>query len=193
MYREVLRNAHFFELLFRIDEEESQRVRVCGCPYCGGVLYVGHFDRKPRGILLDPGKLPAGFRVRFDWCCGRCRRRTMPPSVRFLGPKVYLAVVVAIATVVGQGSDGDARRLLGRELGVSWHTLARWRQWWCELTGSDFWQRIRGKLPVKLEMSCLPKALLDSFEGEITERLRHLLELLGPITGSFPVTLRGAR
>jgi len=117
----------------------------------------------------------------------------MPPSVRFLGPKVYLAVVVAIATVVGQGSDGDARRLLGRELGVSWHTIARWRQWWCELTGSDFWQRIRGKLPVKLEMSCLPKALLDSFEGEITERLRHLLELLGPITGSFPVTLRGAR
>lgn len=189
MYREVLRDARFFELLLRIDREESERVRHARCPYCGGPLHDGHFARKARGILLGRAELPEGFDVRFDWCCGKCRRRTLPESVRFLGRKVYLAVVVAVATVVEGGSDGDARRLLRRQLGVSSNTLARWRRWWRELTGSAFWQSIRGMLPTGLDLECLPAALLESFQGEAVERVRHLLELLRPLTGSVPVTL----
>ncbi len=189
MYRKVLRDARFFELLLRIDQEESERVRLARCPHCGGPLHDGHFSRKPRGILLGAGELPEGFEVRFDWCCGRCRKRTLPESVRFLARKVYLAVVVAIATVVEGGSDGDARRLLRGQLGVSWKTLARWRQWWRELTGSTFWQRIRGRLPTDLDVERLPMSLLESLQGEAATRLLDLLELLGPLTGSVPVTL----
>ena len=103
MYREMLRDARFFELLLRIDEENVQDVREKRCPYCGGPLHSGHFSRKPRGIGLRAEELPEGYDVRFDLCCGWCRKRTMPESVRFLGRKVYLAVVVAVATVVARG------------------------------------------------------------------------------------------
>jgi hypothetical protein len=189
LYCKILRDARFFELLLRIDREKSERLRRSRCPHCGGPLYAGHFARKPRGILLGASELPAGFEVRFDWCCGKCRKRTLPESVRFLARKVYLAVVVAIATVVESGSDGDARRLLRRQLGVSSNTLARWRRWWRELTGSAFWQSIRGRLPIGLDLERVPTSLLESFSGESAERVRHLLELLRPLTGSVPVTL----
>lgn len=36
-------------------------------------------------------------------CCARCRKRRTPPSVRFLGRRVYLAAVVVLACVLRQG------------------------------------------------------------------------------------------
>ena len=187
MYREVLRDARFFELLLRIDEDRTREVRAKRCPHCGGPLHSGNFSRKPRGGL-GPEQLPEGYEVRFDLCCGRCRRRTLPESVRFLGRRVYFAVVVAVATVVARGSDRGAVRLLRQQLGVSWSTLRRWSTWWQQLTGSAFWQRLRGTLPIDLDLGELPKSLLDRLDGSPTERMQRLLLLLGPITGGFPVT-----
>ena len=189
MYREILRDARFFELLLRIDEQRCQEVRGRRCPHCGGPLHSGNFSRKPRGGPR-PEQLPEGYEFRFDLCCGRCRRRTLPESVRFLGRRVYFAVVVAVATVVARRSDRGAVRLLRQQLGVSWSTLRRWRTWWQQLTGSAFWQRIRGTLPIDLDLGDLPKSLLDRLDGSPTERMQRLLLLLGPITGGFPVTLQ---
>lgn len=188
MYREILRDARFFELLLRIDEQRCQEVRGRRCCHCGGPLHSGHFARKPRGGPR-PERLPEGYEVRFDLCCGRCRQRTLPESVRFLGRKVYFAVVVAVATVVARGADRGAVRLLRQQLGVSWSTVKRWKVWWQQLTGSALWQRIRGTLPIDLDVSDLPKSLLDHFDGEPAERMQRLLLLLGPITGGFPVML----
>jgi hypothetical protein len=119
LYRELLRDAPFLALLLRIDLEKLERVRAEPCPLCGGPLHQAHFERKPRGPLSWPEAAPDGYGTRFDLCCGWCRRRTMPASVRFLGRKVYLAVVVAVATVVVRGSDRGAATLLQRELGAS--------------------------------------------------------------------------
>jgi hypothetical protein len=188
LYREMLRDARFFELLLRIDEQTCQEARSRRCSYCGGPLYSAHFARKPQGGP-HPEELPEGYEIRFDLCCGRCRRRTLPESVRFLGRKVYFAVVVAVATVVSRGADRGALRLLRQQLGVSWNTVKRWKTWWQQLTGSAFWQRIRGTLPVGLDVGDLPKSLLDCFDGKPAERMQQLLKLLGPITGGFPVTL----
>jgi hypothetical protein len=102
----------------------------------------------------------------------------MPGSVRFLGRKVYLAVVICVATVLVRGADRNALQLLRRELGVSWNTLRRWCVWWRALTGSAFWQRIRGWLPVDIDLGAVPDSLLAHFEGASAERMLGLLRLL---------------
>ena len=102
MYRELLGDVRFFELLLRVDEERAANVQASGCRHCGGPLHAAHFERKPRGALLGRATAPEGFTLRFDWCCGRCRRRTLPPSVRFLGRKVYVAVANALAAGTGR-------------------------------------------------------------------------------------------
>lgn len=177
MYRELLRDARFFALLLKIDEEELRQVRARRCS-CGGPLHAGHFERKPRGTALCREGLPDGYSTRFSLCCGWCRTRTLPASVRFLGRKVYLAVVVSVARVLVRGADRNAVQLLRRELGVSWNTLRRWCTWWQELTGSALWQRVRGSLPVDLDLGTLPGSLLDRLEGELGERMLRLLRLL---------------
>jgi len=187
LYRELLRDGRFFELLLKVDLEKVQEVSALGCPHCGGPLHAAHFPRKPRGILVCHEALPEKYDVRFDLCCGRCRRRTLPASVRFLGRKVYLAVVIAVATVLVRGKDRDAVRLLRREIGASWSTLWRWCQWWRALTGSAFWERIRGRLPVDLDCGALPGSLLDRFEGSCAERMLQLVRWLACGDGSgFP-------
>jgi hypothetical protein len=190
LYRELLQDARFFELLVKIDREiaESARARGCPKPDCRGPLRVGHFARKPRGLPEVLGWTPPeDFWLRFDWCCGWCRQRTLPESVRFLGRKVYLGVVVVIASVVARGPTRDALRLLQAHLQVSWNTLKRWRTWWLELPRSEFWQSIRGVLAVALDLTQLPESLLACFTGEPAEQVVRLLRLMGPLTArGFP-------
>jgi hypothetical protein len=190
-YRTVLRNAQFFTLLLTIDREIADQVRASRCPHCGGPLHAGHFSRKPRGIGVGTEELPEGFEVRFDFCCGHCRRRTLPASVRFLARRVYVGVAVAIATVVRRGPERRTMRVLQQELGVSRATVARWRQWWQSLGGSDFWQRVADAVPPGLDAMALPGSLLEVFAGDPCERMLRLLRLLRPLTGSVPVTLAG--
>jgi len=194
LYRELLRDGRFFELLLKVDEEKSEQVQLAGCPHCGGPLHAAHFGRKPRGLLASHEGLPGGHEVRFDWCCGWCRQRTLPASVRFLDRKVYVAVAIAVATVLVRGRDRGAVRVLRRELGASWSTLRRWCRWWRALTGSAFWERLRGKLPVDLDGGALPGSLLDRFEGSCAERMLGLLRLLASGDRSdFPSALAGSR
>jgi hypothetical protein len=188
-YRTVLHNAQFFTLLLTIDREIADQVRASRCPRCGGPLHAGHFSRKPRGVGVGTDELPEGFEVRFDFCCGHCRRRTLPASVRFLARRVYVGVAVAIATAVTRGPERGAMRVLQLELGVSLATITRWRQWWRSLVGSDVWQRVAGAMPPGLDVTKLPGSLLEVFAGDPSERVLQLLRLLRPLTGSVPVTL----
>jgi hypothetical protein len=82
-------------------------------------------------------------------------------------------------------------RVLQQELGVSRATVARWRQWWQSLGGSDFWQRVADAVPPGLDAMALPGSLLEVFAGDPCERMLRLLRLLRPLTGSVPVTLAG--
>lgn len=189
MYRELLGDVRFFGLLLKVDEERAAKVQASGCLHCGGPLHAAHFERKPRGVLLGRAPAPEGFTLRFDWCCGTCRRRTLPPSVRFLGRKVFVAVAHALATVLVRGEDRAAVRLLRRELGASWSTLRRWRAWWRGLVGSAPWLRLRGQLPVDLDDGGLPGSLLERLFGSGAERMMALLRLLADDSPGFPDTL----
>jgi hypothetical protein len=182
---QLLGDASFLELLLRIDREKAEKVQAGRCPLCGGPLHVGHFCRKPRGFK---GPVPDGFEVRFDFCCGRCRKRCMPPSIRFLGRRVYLGVVVTLASALRHGVTPGRARVLRRHLGMARVTLERWRRWWqAQLAGTDFWNRVRGELPSTLRIDNLPRSLLAVFTGILRERLVALLRLLSPVTtGSCP-------
>ena len=93
MCHALLQDLKFFRLLLRIDEELAGQTRAEGCP-CGGVLHCANYPRKPRGC---PSEIVDDFDTRFSFCCNRCRRRMTSMSVRFLGRRVYLALVVVLA------------------------------------------------------------------------------------------------
>jgi hypothetical protein len=169
-----------------IDRERLDQVRSEGCSKCGGPLHAGHFERKPGGVLVPPEQLPEGYTIRFDLCCGWCRSRTLPSSVRFLGPKVFVAVAIAVATVLVRGGDRNAMGLLRRHLGASRSTLARWCRWWRALTRTELWIAARGTLPVDLDELRLPASLLARYTGSAADRMVHLLRFLSPLSGRVP-------
>ena len=49
-----------------------------------GPLHQAHYERKPRDAPL----IWMEEKSRFSFCCGHCRRRCTPASVRFLGRRV---------------------------------------------------------------------------------------------------------
>jgi hypothetical protein len=101
MCQDLPRGASFWSFLFSIDKNLAQISRQKGCP-CGGHLHCAHYPRKPRGGGDD---LPEQYGYRLSFCCDRdgCRKRVTPPSVRFLGRKVYLGAVVILVAAMRQG------------------------------------------------------------------------------------------
>lgn len=180
MFDQVVLGREFFELLEQHDAAITGRVAAGGCLVCGGPLHRGDFDRKPRGGLIAR----AGEDVvrRFSLCCGRegCRKRSTPPSLRFLGRRVYLGAVVILASIVAQalGTAGAIRAATG----VPARTTHRWVAWWREaLVKTDVFVAIRARL-VGLAVVHLPASILDRLPGTRAEQVDSLLKLLAPIT-----------
>ena len=168
--------ASFLRSLAELDRQTAERVRREACRHCGGPLHVGNYERKPRG-------LPAGleqtmgreFSLRWSWCCGHCRRRTTPPSVRFLGRKVYLGFVVFLAVVRGLIGDDIAR--------VPRRTVGRWGRWWSgSFAALPFWQAECGRFAEPVARERLPGSLLERFSGTVVVKLVCALCFVAPIT-----------
>lgn len=178
MCHALLQDLNFFRLLLRIDREFAVERRVDGCA-CGGVLHVDDYPRKPRGCPLE---LRADFSSRFSFCCNRCRTRATPPSVRFLGRRVYLALAVVLLSAARPGpTPASARAASSLEVPV--RTLQRWRQWWQErLPPSAFWLAASARFLPPIAAATLPGALLARFVGTAAESLLRLLVFLSPLT-----------
>ena len=101
MWHAVLRDSTFYATLTRFDHDLADAVRAAGCG-CGGRLDRARYPRKPRG---GPPGLGAEYEWRLSFCCARdgCRRRLTPPSVRYLGRRVYLGVVVVLVSAMTHG------------------------------------------------------------------------------------------
>ena len=130
MYHDLARNASFWMFLADVDEDLAETARSQACP-CGGRLHRANYPRKPRG---GPDDLPAVYRYRFSFCCDRdgCRKRKTPPSVRFLGRKVYFGAVVVLVSALQQGPSPRRVRELSKLFGADRRTIARWRVFWRE-------------------------------------------------------------
>ena len=182
MYAALLADGRLYDLLQRLDEDLAAEQRALGCPRCGAVLHWACYPRKPRGVPRE--SIPAYGR-RLSLCCARrdCRRRATPPSVRFLGPKVYLGAVVVLISALRCGPTPARMRALEELIGVSRRTIVRWRRWWTEtLVDMPFWRAARGTVMPPVAPTQLPASLLERFAGNARERLLGLLRFIAPIT-----------
>ena len=183
MYIDLLADATFHQLLLAYDRDLADTARFEGCALCGGVVHSAAYWRKPRG---RPCRLGCEHNRRFSFCCAvdGCRSRVTPPSLRFLGRKVYLAAMVVVIAIMRHGTTDRRMRELTALTGVSRHTVERWRKWWRErFTATPFWQIARAKLMPPVDTARLPAALIERFTGDDTDRLVALLRFIGPITG----------
>lgn len=182
----------FFAELEQFDEQMARRVAAAGCPKCGGPLHRGDYGRKPRGALIAPAGETSV--VRFSLCCGRegCRRRAMPPSLRFLGRRVYLGAVVLMASVLAQvlGVAGSIRRVTG----VPVRTTKRWLGWWRgPFLSTAVLVAVRARL-VGVADEALPASMVAKLPGTWRQRVRAVLAFLAPLTtGSLPDASRFLR
>jgi hypothetical protein len=175
----LLQTPQFFSILFQIDSDLAQVAHAQRCE-CGGVLHCGNYPRKPRGCTVAVQADQYDFR--FSFCCAVCRLRTTPMSVRFLGRRVYLSVLVVLLSA-GHARPTAAATELAQMLGVPVKTLMRWRQWWQELFPStSLWQAQCARFMPPVPTNELPASLLERFAGPAETSLTQLLRFLAPLS-----------
>jgi hypothetical protein len=181
MSHELPRGITFWSFLFSIDRDLAENARQRTCP-CGGRLHAANYPRKPRG---RPDHLPEQYGYRFSFCCDRdgCRKRLTPPSVRFLGRKVYLGAIVVLIAAMRQGATPRRVRELSKLVGADGATIARWQRFWREhLPQTPFWKVAKGRLFPRL--GNLPLSLVSAFVhgNDDHQGWGKLLRFLSPIT-----------
>lgn len=110
------------QLLEKVDEELAAAACARGCVRCGGKLHRANYLRKPRGLASA---------LRHSFCCAveGCRKRETPPSVRFMGRRVYAGIIVVLLSAMCHGLTPQRVAALRKELQIDRRTLTRWR-WW---------------------------------------------------------------
>lgn len=182
MYQNLVNKSILFRILFKLDELLATETHEQGCP-CGGSLHRADYPRKPRG---GPVEYNRAYMSRRSFCCSRegCRRRMTPPSMLFLGRKVYFAAAIVVVCVLRQEPTPKRLDDLRELVGVNPQTIRRWLKWWREeFARSGFWTAARGRFRARLNEAELPQSLLEAFEvkGKV-RKLVHLLRFVGPVT-----------
>lgn len=183
MYRALLHDASLYEALWNLDQELAAQARAQGCP-CGGRLHSANYPRKPRG---GPPNLDPAYERRLSFCCAEegCRRRTTPPSVRFLGRRVYLGVAVVLMSALYAGLAERHIGQLHRYLKVDTRTLKCWLRWWQQqVPQSTFWQAAMARLLPPIDITTLPVSLLARFNAapDPPAALIAVLRFLSPLS-----------
>lgn len=170
----ILRDGLLFKLLEKVDVDLAERAREERCLHCGAKLHRGDYPRKPRG--------GPRWDERYSFDCSQCRKRKTPPSVRFLGRRVYAGVVVVLLAAMMHGVASHRVERLRQVLGINEKTLKRWRTWWLEtFAQSEFWKGARGRFMPTADEKIMPLSLVEAFGANRTGLLK-LMEFLLPIT-----------
>jgi len=178
----ILRSEKIYQLLEEVDGNLAEQVRKGGCRQCGGRLHRSDFNRKPRG---GPMRVMERWENRDSFCCERegCRKRHTPPSVRFLGRRIYVGIVVVLMAAMTHGLSARRVEKLRAELGMDVRSLKRWRQWWLErFIQFPFWKAARGRLMPPADEQTMPLSLVEIFQAREPEALLKLMKFLAPIT-----------
>jgi len=175
--------SNFHDLLLQCDEAIAEEVRTAGCRHCGGRLHRANYPRKPFGLK----RFRSRYEQRFSLCCATdgCRRRSTPPSMRFLGRRRYIAVLMLLSST-RSGRPSRRCERLRRAIGVSQRTMTRWRRWWrCTMLATPTYRVLCGRQPAVRNAS-MPAALIAVFNGTLRVRLLHTLAALLPLTIDRP-------
>jgi hypothetical protein len=161
--------VEFFTRLEDFDQRIASAVAAERCQHCDGPLHRSDYERKPRGGLL--GVAGEGSTRRHSLCCGKpgCRKRALPPSLRFLGRRVYLEVVVVLACVWAQVVANTREVVDGT--GVPARTLKRWGAWWRVIFPST---RTRSGMDARFvppppDVTLLPRSLVERVERDLAQ------------------------
>jgi hypothetical protein len=174
----LLQDRKLPRLLEKVDQDLAEEGRKGGCRHCGGKVHRADYERKPRGG-------PVGWDKRDSFCCAEdgCRRRLTPPSVRFLGRRVYVAVVVVLMAAMQHGLKAERVKKLHTALGIDVRTLQRWREWRLStFVNSAFWKQAKACFIPPLEVRRMPLALMEAFGRPTRARFLELLKFLSPLT-----------
>ena len=189
MFHTLPEDPSFFALLLKIDQDQANLTRAAGCA-CGGRLDQDNYPRKPRGCLPE---FASSFGFRLSFCCDSCRTRTTPSSVRFLGRRVYLAMVMVLGSSRHAGSNPGAS-VLAKGLDVPVRTLERWRVWWVQaFVRTPLWLVGRSAFMPPVDAERLPTSLLERFIGDAATRLNGLLRFVRPLTVGLATPRPGNR
>lgn len=187
MCQRLLRSTRLYELLLACDRDLAEETREAGC-HCGGRLHSARYRRKPAGGPPIPRALieaEPDCAMQFSFCCDveGCRKRTLPPSTRFLGRRRFLAATVVLISALTCGVTARRLARLQELYDVSRRTLERWRAWWLrEFVASDVWAVLRARFEPTVDEALLPRALLERFgtfgtQGGLIGALRFLAVL----------------
>lgn len=183
MFDQLILGREFFELLEQGDQVVVALASAEPCAACGGRLHRGDYDRKPRGGLF--GRAGETSVRRFSLCCGDdgCRKRATPPSLRFLGRRVYVGAVVILVSIVAEAlvAAGEIRA----RTGVPARTARRWLSWWRgPFLGTEVFAWLRARL-IGVATATVPASIVERFEGSMKDQVRTMLGFLAPLsTGS---------
>jgi hypothetical protein len=181
MFDQIEFGSEFFEGLTAIDTIIVSMAARGVCAFCEGPLYRSDYDRKPRGGDFF-AQFGAATSRRFSLCCGSegCRRRATPPSVRFLGRRVYVGAVVIVASVCALAMQ--VANLVRKKTGVPPRTVQRWIDWWRgPFSETDVFVDLRSRIPSNTRGE-LPKSILDVLPGDAHARIKKLLAWLLPLS-----------
>jgi hypothetical protein len=176
----IIQDKRLYDFLEKIDEDFAYEIKSRGCDHCGEVLHRADFERKIRGFQAGPS-----WDKRYSFCCSRegCRKRHTPPSVRFLGRRVYVGVIVVLVSAIMHGTNEHRLKRLQQELSIDRRTLKRWRQWWTQIfVQSVFWKAECGRFRGQMVRVQMPLCLVQAFCAQQVEGLVKLMMFLSPIT-----------
>jgi len=168
----------FFHFLVEADRDLLRRIQQRRCPHCGGRLDRADYPRKPRGQLDEAGET---MEIRFSLCCARegCRRRLTPPSLRFMGRKVYYGAIILVASAAWLCGAVTGRAIAG----VPRRTVRRWQVWWRgDFRVTEFWRAQCARFMPPVDEVRLPLSLLERFGESQVEMISATLEWLRPVT-----------
>ncbi len=175
--------AKLYDILFQIDKELAAETKEKGCPKCRGVLHSAVYPRKFKGQGFPDSNKEI---IRFSFCCDTegCRKRVTPHSVRFLGRRRYLSVVVVLCSAICSGLNNRLREELSKLIGVNLRTLSRWHSWWqTTFPNTRLWRWGKALFMPPLDPAQLCKDLVERFSAqhEITGMV-NLLRFIAPLS-----------
>lgn len=188
MILNTINNVKLYQLLFFIDSDLAEQKRGNSCPFCGAPLHTANYLRKPRG---GPGNIPEAFSIRHSLCCSaeNCRRRVLPPSLRFWDRKVYWSIVILVTVVLRQQrTEGYSAGKIQKLVGISRHTLKRWIHYFTKIFPmSDKGKQICGLAGAVLNTGSIPSTLILFFIDRFgaTQGLIKSLQLFSGGLGVF--------
>lgn len=180
-------NSTIHSLLVKTDNDFIEEAVKAGCLYCGGKLHQADYPRSPHGLSEEDAE---HYQFRRSLCCGKCRKRHTPPSVRFFGRRWYVApVFILINALTGGWSYRRRVQIIKRHFGVtmSKRTWRRWIRWWHKFfEATDFWKQAKGKIHIDYIIGPFPRRLLGMYQVLWIDRFVLLLQFLAPLTaGAF--------